>query len=436
MKIWYKEDDTLERIILYLLLLNIFPVRWIDYRGKAMVVIAGLIVLDLLKYSFYYAKESFSFWFLLFMLYPFLNYMILGGSVRNLARNMYRLDKGILLILFFCILAALREDLLEKFLREGFLLFNAFALANCAVLLRQIGGDFRLTALRTGDLSQYYKPDLMSGLFGLYGTPCLAFFSVFIILYNLYISEYYFQGTAKALVRLYDLALAGAFMWFSVRNDNKGFFIIAAIYAVILAYALTVSRTYLEEPQIRWLKIAGSILLLAAVIAVAAAAAYNRLELFQKVVDMMIRKLQEGSGGNAARGGGERIGMLMFMLEEPSRIPFGYGLGQYYTANQTALGFQHFGQSDFGAFLCLGGLVYMVLIGVFLVSAFDSAVRHSALALMISASYMIFAVYTQVLINGQTLTLSLMAFTVILLWHRREKNKVINNDKDRHHYLP
>ena len=436
MKIWYKEDDTLDRIILYLLLLNIFPIRWIDYRGKAMVLIAALIALDLIRYASYYMKQSFSFWFLLFLIYPFLNYAVLGGSLTTLARNLYRIDRGMLLIFYFCVLLVVKEELIEEFLKESVLLFNVFAVMNFAVLYRQIGGDFRLTAFRLGDITQYYKPDLMSGLFGLFGTPCLAFFSVFILVYNVYYSGYYLKGVKRALVYAYDLMLAGFILWASVRNDNKGIFIILILYLCILGFIFVSARSYTKEPQTRWVRIAGIIVVLAVVTAVIGTLAYNNLELFRNVVDMMVRKVQEGTAGSSAEGGGERIGMLLFMLEEPAKIPFGYGLGNYYSANQTALGFHHFGQSDFGTFLCLGGVLFMLLIGVFLFGVFQSTAENAAFSLIVCVSYMLFAVYTQVFVNAQTLTISLLIFAVIIQVYRREKKKVIQDEKDRYHYLP
>lgn len=436
MKIWYKEDDTLDRIILYLLLLNIFPIRWIDYRGKAMVLIAALIALDLMRYASYYMKQSFSFWFLLFLFYPLLNYAVLGGSLKTLARNLYRIDRGMLLIFFFCVLLVLKEDLIEEFLKENFLLFNIFTVMNFAVLYRQIGGDFRLTAFRLGDISQYYKPDLMSGLFGLFGTPCLAFFSVFILVYNVYYAGYHLRGVKRVFVYAYDLLVAGFIMWASVRNDNKGIFIILIIYLCILGFIFVSARSYVKEPQTRWIRIAGIIAVLAVFTAVIGTLAYTNLELFRGVVDMMIRKVQEGTAGSSAQGGGERIGMMLFMLEEPAKIPFGYGLGNYYSANQTALGFHHFGQSDFGTFLILGGFLFMILIGVFVFSAFQSTAGHAAFSLIVCVSYMIFAVYTQVYVNAQTLTISLLIFAVIIQVFRREKKKVIQYEEDRYHYLP
>ena len=78
----------------------------------------------------------------------------------------------------------------------------------------------------------------------------------------------------------------------------------------------------------------------------------------------------------------------------------------------------------------------MLLIGVFLFSVFQSTAENAAFSLIVCVSYMLFAVYTQVFVNAQTLTISLLIFAVIIQVYRREKKKVIQDEKDRYHYLP
>ena len=78
----------------------------------------------------------------------------------------------------------------------------------------------------------------------------------------------------------------------------------------------------------------------------------------------------------------------------------------------------------------------MLLICVFIFSAFQSTVENAAFSLIVCASYMAFAIYTQVFVNAQTLTISLLIFALIIQLYRREKKKVIQYEKDRYHYLP
>lgn len=102
-------------------------------------------------------------------------------------------------------------------------------------------------------------------------------------------------------------------------------------------------------------------LLIAAFIAVSIT--LLQIEPIRITFEKMQKEIMQGwEYGSRSHGSNERIGMIQFGLQDSSHVLKGYGVGQHTWTEPYLFGFWHYGQSDFGTFLCLGGVALLIIL--------------------------------------------------------------------------
>lgn len=238
-------------------------------------------------------------------------------------RNWFRIFRSVVIVIYITNLIKVNSKLLSDVLERWWLGFNLYALLNIPILLQQKKHDFTLTSFESmiGKISyrnaNYYSKDMMSGLFGLYGTPCLAMFITFLILFNITKTMECKQRVKKRMIQLLNLILIVFNLWMAAQNDNKGFYIILLLFAYLFVLSINEnklinSRSIKNKKEHRINGYIKAILCFFLMI-IFGIIAYSSFDGFNEVVDMALLKIKEGIVFNqrreliAVRGGGEQI---------------------------------------------------------------------------------------------------------------------------------
>ena len=407
----------LDEIILTILLLQVMVICWIslDLQDVFNHLLVVLIVVSCLRHKKFVTSPLFGA-MLLFVGYQFINFLILGGHFSCFMRNWYRTFKSILIIVYFSELVKNEGDLVSSFLVKCLKLFNIYALINIPILLSQ----------------RLYSKDMMSGLFGLYGTPRLAVFIAFLVMFN-FVANRVFVQQKSITFEVYNVLLLAFYLWMATQNDNKGFYIILVLFAFITYVSFyegrIISNTKRAQKKRIWILLFRATLIIVLIFSLGVIA-YKTSDLFKETVDEAVLKIREGFlipsylSYNKVTGGGERFAMILFALSRVDTAVIGFGLGNYlYTSGN--LGFQHFGQADVGTFICLGGSLYIVLMFLVVYLALKRNLRKSIIPPIMLIAFFILSCYTHVLMDtGITIPL---CWFYIIIWISYEMRKTENN---------
>lgn len=422
---------SINEFIIGLMILQVLIIRWIseDVLDFFNIILVAACIIALCRYrSFINSKCVIV--LILFVIYQILNFLTLGGSITFLLRNWFRTFKSLILVIYITNLIKTNPKLISKKLDSWWPWFNLYAIINIPILLQQRTHDFTFTSFGSfmGHISyrnaNYYSKDMMSGLFGLYGTPCLGMFITFLLLFNVFKSIECKKGKNKAykFIHILNLILLGFYLWMATQNDNKGFFIMLLLFVVVLILSLNERR--LAAMKNSYAKVRGRIsgylkvILIVTFTLAVAWFCYSTMDTFKDVVDMALQKIKEGITFSqrqsllSVQGGGERFAMILYALSSVEMALVGAGLGNYvYTAG--GLGFTHFGQADIGTFICLGGSIYILLMFTIVNFCFKRNFKNGILPKSLLAVFFLLSCYTHVFMDT-SITISIMlAYFVI-----------------------
>lgn len=243
------EKEGLDEIIILLMILQVLIIRWVSESifNFFNIVLVTMIGIALLRYrSLMNSKCIIT--LLFFLSYQVLNFIVLGGRMDYFLRNWFRIFRSVVIVIYITNLIKVNSKLLSDILERWWLGFNLYALLNIPILLQQKKHDFTLTSFESmiGKISyrnaNYYSKDMMSGLFGLYGTPCLAMFITFLILFNITKTMECKQRVKKRMIQLLNLILIVFNLWMAAQNDNKGFYIILLLFAYLFVLSINENK--------------------------------------------------------------------------------------------------------------------------------------------------------------------------------------------------
>ncbi|MCQ2454867.1 MAG: hypothetical protein MJ090_01795 [Clostridia bacterium] len=420
---------NIDHLILTVLLLQVVIIKWISYKLFDLVTMGLVVVIFfvLFRQKSFLKTKTFAVLFI-FLSYQFLNFLVLGGSLVFLMRNAFRTFKSLIILLYITNLLKNKKEFLFDYLDKILPLLNIYAVINIPFLLLQRAHIFRTTTLSSllgfvsYNNSEFYSKDMMSGFFGLYGTPCLAIFITFILLFNLYriLIGYNFSLNKRTLFTSFLFLF---YLWMATQNDNKGYFIVIILFAFTVIITIresrvqTFSKSSSEIVRRRLSNLFSLFVLLIAVI-LFGYYIYSNVKTFKDIVDFAIRKVYEGviapkdGSYQSVKGGGERFAMILYALSDLKTAIIGEGLGNYvYTSGN--LGFAHFGQADVGTFICLGGSVYIFLMFSLIYSAFKRTFGNRFISLVLLLAFFALSCYTHVFMDV-SITTSIMFIYVTI----------------------
>lgn len=409
MKILFKRKDYLDFLILWILLLHVMFFRWIGLTSLFNKIALFLILLRLFQRLHATIKMGAVIEILLMLVvYPLLNFQWCGGQLSVLITNIYIVCIPMLVFYYITQLLIYKMDFFKLFLKSIFWPLNIFMLFNIPIILLQLAGVYQLAGVGFSSSNSFMIEDMISGTFGYNGTPMMTLFFLFFMMYSYFYYKNYLKYYKKLYILFYTIYIV--FMCIiSLYNDNKGFYLLMGM-AIILAYVkeninklqIVVSKTKLIYFIIKIMLFIVSFILV--------------LLFFYKYtpigisIDSIIHEITIGwEKNNLVQGSSERFGMISFILKDKSRIMKGYGIGNYSWTEEGAFGFNHYGQSDIGTFLCLGGILFIIIIAISLYCVLYKVFRNHFFTLCIIIYLCIVGIYTQLF----TVT-SLMVSTMFL----------------------
>lgn len=409
MKMEFRKKDCLDFIILWILLLHVMCFRWIGMTSTFNKIVLVFIILRLFQRLYITIKM----WalieiLLMLIIYPLINLKWCGGEISTLFINIYIVFVPIIIFYYMAQLLIYKMDFFKLFLKSIFWPLNIFMLCNIPIIILQLAGVYQLAGVGYSSNNSFMIEDMISGTFGYNGTPMLTIFSVFFILYSNFYYKNYIKNY-KYIYTTYCITYIVFLFVLSLYNDNKGFYLI-----IVMVIALEIIRQNIKKIQEKISKVEliklvnkGVVLIVLSIVGLWFLYKYTPVGMS---IDSIIHEITIGwQKNNLVQGSSERFGMISFILNDKSRIMKGYGIGNYSWTEEGAFGFNHYGQSDVGTFLCLGGIVFISLIVISLYCTFYKMFRNHFFTFCIVVFFGVIAIYTQLF----TVT-SLMVSTMFL----------------------
>lgn len=417
-----KLSDFLDYLIIYWMIAYVFIINWFALITQASLIMIFLVFLRLcqnLKKTL--RLSSFYFGLIFSLIYPVFNYINLGGNQNILTENVITIITTTSLFIYVSFICKYKRQFIINFFRKQKYLFNIIMLINIPFLILQLGGNTELSGIHPKTLTNTFSSDLVSGLFGYNGTGFLTMYFCFLIVYNFAL---YKQGNIKQkkLFIIYNLSLIGFESFVAANSDNKALFVLAPLFLItyIVIFHIDLYKNFLRKAKLLVDYVIKGIFAIVLFFFVS--------QPFIGTIDQlkeMLASLNYGmSHANLAYGGAERIGTIVYALNNSSIRWTGAGIAKHTWQESYCLGFAHFGINDFGSFLCLGGLLFLILLICFMLSVYrnifsDCITRYTFFTLTI-----VVLIYTQ-LLTALSITCSwtFFVFTVAMLHNKKIEGK-------------
>lgn len=266
-----------------------------------------------------------------------------------------------------------------------------------------------------------YWADAAGGLFKFCGVHALCLFTVFCILYNLWISETGHDRKALIARALVALELVVG-LSLAALNDNKALFFLLPVGIIVYLFSFS-SNCRIRFSRKALIAVPAVLLLFALLLGNGDCVQYLR----EHVVDEVGRAIGAIGKSFDATGTEERFGILAAAFSIPSTWLFGEGVAAHRWISPGYLGFPHFGQADAGVVLILGGIWFaLVYVGLYLraflaMARIDFVEGKAKKSLLLAVFFLLVLVYTRVMSTiAYTLSFSLICMIFGLIWEDRD----------------
>ncbi len=282
-------------------------------------------------------------------------------------------------IVFFIDMLNSNEELeFGSVLQSHFFILNFFWIANLIVLAIQCTGNGFMIK-EEWLISNSFYIDQCAGLFGNSGTHRLSFFSIFMMVYNLWIAQETSGRIKRIIIYVFTLGTQIWMLYLSIFNDNKTLFALTPIF-LFLFYFFQASggRKRIKDflmKAIRFFRILIPVGVCIAVFFIYFPEAFEFVE--EKVIQSALRLVSQGSTGSA--GSIERLTIATDALKGGYGLLFGDGLGAADLSESISghyRGYQHFSMSSVGSLVTLGGIWLYLSVCLFYTSVFVKFQNH------------------------------------------------------------
>lgn len=394
MVIRIKTKDLLDYVILWALILEVMIIRWLNLVGLFNVALLILLTIRCV-YDVRRCLKNTSLWlYFLLVIYMIWNYFYLGGEFIILIRNISECIAPSMIMIYIGDLMFNKKEFVFEFFSKLFWPLNLYNILNMIIILLQLDGFYWLAGFTSSENPLYI--DHISGLLGFNGMPVLALYSALMFIYNLYYARFVMTNHKKHGIYAYNTIQVIFYSVVSLYNDNKGFYLILFMYIII--YSLSVNESIIENRNISTkLRVVLLRYIPYVILVIFVSVLLYRYTKVGGEIDKIIHEFDNAFKYiNRASGGSERISMIIYAINSPDRI-IGYGVGRYKWTSINAFGFAHYGQSDIGTFLCLGGIVFFVILSSMIIALFYKVYEGNCiLAGVFLFVFYVIGVFTQV----------------------------------------
>ncbi len=323
------------------------------------------------------------------------------GSSQYWVENYFDLLKNnYIVVVLVCMIIVNRSKFVEC-LESSFFFLNAFGVLNLIIVtLQELFHGFMIRADLLA-LNGYY-PDLCAGFFGFNGTHRMTYFYCFLTIYDLYMIKYRKKSNRKFYLIYIPLMVVWNII-VSKGNENTSFVAVLILY-LILYYA---NIAYVQNGlmSVRFLRkliypLFGLFFLIYA---------YS-LNISGSSKGKLINKINLAlhANGNDARGGSERIGIIVQSFYDGVALRMGYGVGKNKWLGNTHrfVGFRHFGISSASSFIALGGVLFYLVVCIIVLRWINKTylLSNRSLFCLTTATVLILStLYTDIITNDLTI---------------------------------
>lgn len=405
MNIKLRKEDFLDYVIYLIVVFNILIFRWLNITDFTNVVLLILIILSITK-SLKNYLTIIAIAFAIIPIYMIVNNHVNNGSFLIAASNYKSILVSLILLWYFSNLIRTKAKTMFTFLHYSFSIFNIFAIINVPIILLQLSGNRNFDGFMPN--TNTYIPDLASGLFGANGIPELALFSSFIIVYNFYYRNTINDKSKKNVILIYNFILILVYSLLSLFNDNKFFYVILLVYLIIYYLVNLQLKNKNKKRLLRYLVYLRKSLFGLALVGLVTFILYN-FTMIGNDINQMLHDFQLGINRTyLVQGSNERFGMISFILQDKLHRWWGYGIGYVHWTTPYTFGFMHYGQSDMGTFMCLGGIAYIIVICFYVIKCIFNCIHSHIIAMLLVITVFLLSIYTQIF------TVATLMGTVIL----------------------
>lgn len=398
MKIKIRKGEGLDELIWVIMMFQIMLGNFLGMTRVISLILLALIIVSCLRELSYFFRKGFC-TLVLFLfcviIYPIFSYYRDGGDPYILENNIYYIITPLAMLLYMAKSCNRRPQYVRKIVQGSMTLLNIYAILNIFVMLAQV---ILNKNVYSNEVTYW---DSISGLFGQYGQPIITLFISAVILLNYLSLRYGYDLSVreKSRNKAVFLVLLVAYVLLAAFNDNKAFYLILLVFAGFVWLVTRFEHAIKRNTLTRAVKLFFKILLLAC-LAIIFLVILVRYTFVGDFYDKIMHEIMMGwTKTNLVQGSSERIGIISYALSDPDFRFLGYGIGTTIWKKEYAFGFMHFGQSDVGVFVLLGGLIFMGLIVAFLVNVFNQLFKRIVLSVAAALVMLVVGIYTQCFTN-------------------------------------
>lgn len=318
---------------------------------------------------------------LIFIVLLGINY-VCGENNGYAGNNLMKIARFIVIQMSIVMLATNPRAEFFSRLKKCFRLFNVWGILNMIVLTIQINVKGFMMPPVWLSMNSYYE-DLCAGLFGYNGTHRLGIYMTFLFFYNLYIGEFEIKKPGKKrMLNLYNLGLLVWHFLLSTRNDNMNLYIMTAVFLVAYVFLDLHWRGFsLSATMAKWLKY----IVLIAVLIVLLLLIPTTNDFITGAIARRITVLSTVTSDSNISGSTERLGIILYSLENENGFGLGKGIGYYpfsgdsedMETNASSTGFRHFGLSSMSSMIYLMGVWFYLFFIIWIVMIYRCMCKGS-----------------------------------------------------------
>ena len=408
-----KKSNILDYVILYWMIIYVFIISWLAYLSQGARILIILITVRLFTDLKRTLRLPSLYLGLLFCLaYPLWNYFCYGGNQDYITENINAIAVTTSVFIYMSFMSSYKRQFMMDFLKKNKYIFNIYMAINVPILFLQLSEHTELAGRHQASMTNTFNADLVSGLFGYNGTGLLTMYFCFLLLFNfvLYKKDVIRQ---KQIFIVYNILLFCIVLYVAANSDNKTLFVLVPLFFIIylVVFQMSFYRNAIRKISILLRNVLGGVLIFA-LLAYATQPLLGTMDFIQDIFD---KSLSGWNNADAALGSAERLGMIVYALNRSDILWHGAGIASHLWQEAYGLGFAHFGISDFGTFLCLGGVPFIVLMVLFFISVYRRVFKDSAICYTFLVLTLIILIYTQLLtVLSLTCSWLFLVFTTLL----------------------
>ena len=293
---------------------------------------------------------------------------------------------------------------------------------NIPVIILELNDHLYLAGRHSASVTNTFKPDLISGLFGFNGTPMLAMFSCFFFIYDLWYYRNILNKRRKIPFLIYYFSMLAFVLYVSIPSDNKGLYIELAISFLI--YLTAIPGGYAKV--IERIKKRAKLLIILLIVFVVVIITYMYYSPFTYAVDQITYVLNKGyTMKSSGTGSAERFGIIYYFFSSNINKLTGAGIGTMEWKAENGFGFELFGQNDLGSFLVLGGVLFLIVIFCSFIYVWQKSNGSIKLTFLEFAFFLFLMIYTQPFTTTSIMISFVMLLSVCII---EKKQAMIKNE--------